>query len=349
MSAENPSRAELEARLTARLSSLDEEALRQLDATLGAAQEEAARAAAGDPPAEGAPPSAPDDILAATVSESPPGGRTISRRDFLLGAVAGGLVVTPTNLLTAFWATSRGEKSGAARARQEVQPELTKLRNLVKLYETLEQVGIDEVISTGIAILEVPLKAVREGSKALQAGLGLADTALTALEGALPALGAGLALAEGLVSVTQARLKIVQQVAGEVGGKISPLADAIGSFFSAILSRIPFGVGERIQDGINKITELITSLPSVLDGINNQLLLPLKNDWLSAEEGKGLRGRLTTPLRQKLLEPLKLHLGDLAALSDSLEQRLFGPAKAAIEERKKVRQQITDYRQANAL
>jgi|GEM_PF-816129 hypothetical protein len=349
MSAENPSRAELEARLTARLSSLDEAALRQLDATLGAAQEEAARAAAGDPPADNASPAAPDDILAATASESPPGSRAISRRDFLLGAVAGGLVVTPTNLLTAFWATSRGEKGGAARARQAVQPELTKLRNLVKLYETLEQIGIDEVISTGIAILEVPLKAVREGSKALQAGLGLADAALTALEGALPALGAGLALAEGLVSVTQARLKIVQQAAGEVGGKLSPLADAIGSFFSAILSRIPFGVGERIQDGISKITELITSLPSVLDGINNQLLLPLKNDWLSAEEGKGLRGRLTTPLRQKLLEPLKLHLGDLAALSDSLEQRLFGPAKAAIEERKKIRQQITDYRQANAL
>ena len=348
MNFESPSRADLEARITARLSSLDEEALRQLDATLGAAQEEA-RAGAGNPPAESAPPAAPDDILSATASEAPPGSRAISRRDFLLGAVAGGLVVTPTNLLTAFWATSRGEKSGAARARQEVQPELTKLRNLVKLYETLEQVGIDEVISTAIAILEVPLKTVREGSKALQAGLALADTALTALEGALPALGAGLTLAEGLVSVTQARLKIVQQVAGEVGGKINPLADAIGSFFSTILSRIPFGVGERIQDGINRITELITSLPSVLDGINNQLLLPLKNDWLSSEEGKGLRGRLTTPLRQKLLEPLKLHLGDLTVLSDSLDQKLFGPAKAAIEERKKIRQQITDYRQANAL
>jgi hypothetical protein len=348
MSAENPARAELEARITARLSSLDEEALHQLDATLGAAQEEA-RVAVSDPPTESASPAAADDVLAATASEAPPGNRAISRRDFLLGAVAGGLVVTPTNLLTAFWATSRGERSGAARARQEVQPELTKLQTLVKLYETLEQVGIDEVISTGIAILEVPLKAVREGSQALQAGLDLADTALTALEGALPALGAGLALAEGLVSVTQARLQIVQQVAGEVGGKLSPLAEAIGSFFSAILGRIPFGVGERIQDGINRITELITSLPSVLDSINNQLLVPLKNDWLSTEEGKGLRGRLTTPLRQKLLEPLKLHLGDLAALSDSLDQKLFGPAKAAIEERKKIRQQITDYRQANAL
>ncbi|HUV73765.1 MAG TPA: hypothetical protein VMW79_05625, partial [Anaerolineae bacterium] len=99
----------------------------------------------------------------------------ISRRQFLAGVTAGGAALVSTNLATGLVAGSLGTKAGQAVARLESEAELVKLRGLLGLYESLEQVGIDALLSTGVALLSASIEGLETGITALEKGVGLVD------------------------------------------------------------------------------------------------------------------------------------------------------------------------------
>lgn len=272
----------------------------------------------------------------------------ISRRQLLVGAAAGGAALVSTNLATGLVAGSLGTRAGQAVAQLETEAELIKLRGLLALYENLEQVGIDALLSTGMAALALSLGGLEAGITALEKGVDLVDEGVSALERSFPTIRSGLTIVESLVAGLERRVRRLQDVMAEVQEMVSPLSDAVGSFFSSLVERIP-GVGPSIIDALDRISELVGSLPDAIGEIRTGLLEPLREEWFTDDEERGLKGRLFNPLQESLLEPLEDFLSDLADAVDTWETQLVDPLEDALAQRKAMKKQIADYKEREGI
>lgn len=272
----------------------------------------------------------------------------ITRRQMIVGSIAGGAALVSTNLATGLVAGSLGTRAGQAVAQLESEVELIKMRGLLALYENLEQVGIDALLSTGLAAMALSLGGLKLGVTALERGVDLVDGAVAAFEGSFPTVRRGLAVVESLVTSLEGRVRQLQDVMAEVQDLVSPLSDAVGSFFSSLVERIP-GVGPAIVDALDRISELVGSLPDAIGEIRSRLLEPLRQDWFTDDEEEGFKGRLSNPLQESLLEPLDSFLSELADSIDEWRTRLADPVEEALLQRKVIRQQIVDYREREGI
>lgn len=267
----------------------------------------------------------------------------INRRQFLVGVGAGGAALVSTNLATGLVAGSLGTRAGQAVAQMESEVELVKLRGLLALYENLERVGIDALLSAGVVALTASLEGLEAGITVLENGVGLVDAGVTAFEGSFSTVRRGLILVESLVTSLEGRVERLQELMGEVQEIVAPLSDAVGSFFSSLVERIP-GVGPSILDALDRISQLVGSLPDALSEVRSRVLQPLREDWFTDDEESGLKGRLLNPLQEKLLGPLETHLADLADAIDEWQGQLIDPVEEALTEREAIRRQIVDYK-----
>ncbi|MGB3904864.1 MAG: hypothetical protein WBB22_08075 [Anaerolineae bacterium] len=268
----------------------------------------------------------------------------ITRRQFMLGVAAGGATLVSTNLATGLVAGSLGAKAGQAVAELESEAELIKLRSLLALYENLERVGIDAILSAGVAALSISLEGLEKGITALESGVGLVDAGVTALEETFPAMRRGLRVVESLLVSMENRVTQLQELMTEIQEVVSPLSDAVGSFLSALVERIP-GVGPAILDALDRISELVGSLPEAIGDVRSKLVEPLREDWFTDDEESGFKGRLLNPLQENLLEPLEEFLDHLASAIDDWQEQLVNPVEQALTEREDIREQIARYRE----
>jgi hypothetical protein len=270
-----------------------------------------------------------------------PGG--INRRQFLVGAAAGGAVLVSTNLATGLVAGSLGSKAGQAVAQLESEAELLKLRGLLALYENLEQVGIDALLSTGVAALSLSLEGLQTGVTVLEKGVGLVDAGVSGFERSFSSIRGGLILVEGLFASLETRVEQLQETMREVQEFVAPVSDAVGSLLSSLVERIP-GVGPATLDALDRISELTGALPDAIGEVRSRLVEPLREDWFTDDEESGLKGELLNPLQEELLEPLETFLGDLADAIDQWQGELVDPVEEALTEREVIKRQIADYK-----
>jgi hypothetical protein len=320
---EENDREELRARIGERLHSCDSDTLSRVLDLLDVADEKA-------------------DGRAVLFSEG------ISRRQFLAGVTAGGAALVSTNLATGLVAGSLGTKAGQAVARLESEAELVKLRGLLGLYESLEQVGIDALLSTGVALLSASMEGLKTGIAALENGVGVVDAGVTAFEDSFPVIRRGLAAVENLFTRLENQVERLQELMADVQDLVSPLSDAVGSFFSSLVERIP-GVGPSIVDALDRISELVGSLPDAIGEVRSRLIEPLSEDWFTDDEETGLKGELLNPLQEELLEPLESFLGGLTDTIDDWQEGLVDPLERALAEREAIRRQIADYKEREGM
>jgi hypothetical protein len=322
---ENEERGALRSKIVKRLGSCDEDTLERIGEMLGSTEV-----------------TVDDDEEPILFS----GG--ITRRQFLAGTAAGGAALVSTNVATAVMAGALGTRAGEAKAELESQAELLKLRGLVTLYENLEQVGIDAILSTGVAVLTISIDGLQLGITALQRGVSLVDSAVSAVENAFPTIRTGLRLVERLVTSIENRVTQLQDLMSDVQEVVSPLSDAVGSFFSSLVERIP-GIGPTIVDTLDRISELVGSLPETIGRMRTDLLEPLREDWFTDDEESGLKGKLLNPLQENLLEPLEGFLTDLNDAIDEWQEQLVNPVEEALIQRDVIRQQIAEYKEREGI
>jgi hypothetical protein len=122
----------------------------------------------------------------------------------------------------------------------------------------------------------------------------------------------------------------------------------VGTFFSSIVERIP-RVGPAMLDALDRISDLVGSLPDVVGEVKRRLLEPLREEWFTDDDETGLKGRLLNPIQDRLLEPLESFLSDLADTVDTWQQQLIAPAERALIEREAIRQEIADYKEQEGI
>jgi len=280
--------------------------------------------------------------------EEPETAEDMSRRKFLTGALAGGAagLAVAAGTGAAVWMV--GDRQ-ADRAKAAADDEIARLQGLVDLYEKLEGVGLDAIIHGGMAAVGLLFGGLEAGANGLKAGLELVEKGALSLEETFPIVRTGIEWVEKGVSALAGGIDALQNTLGRAIDKASPVTEALGDFVSLVLDKLPFGIGDQVRSVLETLSDLVGGIPELIEGINTHLLEPLRQDWFSLEEGKGLDDTLLKPLAERLFDPLEALLGDLVRLIDAWQQKLVAPSERAIEERAMIREQIAAYKRDHGL
>lgn len=270
-----------------------------------------------------------------------PAGEGLTRRQMLVAAAGGGAALAATALGAA--------KVGSLATSAQYELELTKLRTLLAMYEQLEKVGLDAILTTGLNIMRAPFDAVKGGLHLVQDGISAVQNALNAFQTNLDSLRAAASAANGVITDLSNRYLAAQAVVDAVTGRAQPLADSIAGFFAALLSKIPFGIGDNFKNGIDALVLLIQAIPASINTLTTQFLKPLADTFFPPNGNAEVKTGLLDPITQKLLQPLQGFLADVESLVNHWENDFGGPVQSALEQRAQLRQQIDDYRQQNKL
>lgn len=304
--------------------------------------------------------------------------KAISRRNFLTGAVVGGAagLAVAAGTGAVVWKVSEDEllaaqdaamaeleaKKTAADAELEAAQsaadlelqaaveaaaeEVAKMLGLLDLYEELDKIGLDGILEKGLAAVALPLGAVEVGARALSRGLEWTETALLSLAEALPSAQESLLWLEAQVSAVANGLEKLQTAVASALDRATnnAVGAAVEEFTNKVLDNLPFGLGDRFRAALQGLVVLVTSVDELVAGINTFLLEPLRDDWFSEEEGKGVGGTFVTPLIENVLDPLEAHLVSLSELADNWQNDLVSPSQKAMAERTQIREEIARYK-----
>jgi hypothetical protein len=273
-----------------------------------------------------------------------------SRRKFLSGAAAGGAagLAIAAGTGVAVWNIVDEQAQADLEA---AQAEIARLQGLVNLYENLEKIGLDAIISTGMKALALPLEAVELGAKALKSGLDWAEGALLSLKEALPTAQESILWLEGQVSAIADGIGKLEAGVGNALDKATDnaVAESLEDLANLILDNLPFGLGDKIREVLEGMVALVTSVDELVEGINAAFLEPMREKWFATEDGGGVGATFIDPLVEHVLDPVEAHLESLATLADTWQQELVSPAERALAERAAVREEIVRYREKYGL
>jgi hypothetical protein len=288
-----------------------------------------------------------EEALAAFLSGSDPIAEQadLSRRQFLTGTLAGGAagLAVAAGTGVGVWKIMDANRQAELQAAQR---EIDRLRGLVKLYEELDKTGLDAILQAGMAALALPLEGVQRGALLLKSGLDLVEGSLLSFSESLPSAQAAMLWLEDRVSDLAGAIGRLEQSIGralERAGE-NPVVQALEDLVNLVLDKLPLGLGSRFRGALEAVVEVMTTVDDTLTGINSSVLEPLREKWFSTQEGKGVGAALIDPLVRYLLDPLEAHLANLASLADAWQAKLVVPARAALEQRAKVRESITQYK-----
>ena len=273
----------------------------------------------------------------------------MTRRRFLQGTLAGGVAGLTVGAGGSLVAWKTGREVGRTAAELEAAVETLKLKGLLTLYENLERIELDAIVSTAIAAVGLLLHGVESGSLAIKGGLDAVEGLLLDFERVFPTIRAGIEWTERVISTLADRLQALEDTIEGVAEKAQPITESLGSFFDSVLDLLPFGYGDRIRAILDRLGDLVTNIPETVEGVNTHLLEPLRRDWFSEEEGKGLKASLIDPIVTRLLDPLEAFLGRLAELVGGWEEKLVKPTGEAISERDAIRTEIAQYKAKEGL
>jgi acyl-coenzyme A thioesterase PaaI-like protein len=329
---------ELRNRIVQRLDELDEETLRELDMVLAYQ----------------------DDYVLATAPEDE---HLLTRRQLLTGVLAGGVVLSTTNMATALLAREQGITIGAeqgaevgreralvtaSQTEHELQAELDVLRGLVAHYEQLAGIDIESAYLESLDRLASSIQALRALRPTLANGVTLVHDALERFESTIPTVREGMARADDILDALDQRLDNLGQTLSETAERAEPITDRLEGFFGAVVDRIPFGVGDRIQEVFERLRQLITAVPEAIVDLRDHLLEPLRSTWF-AEAANNVNTGLLSPIRTEVLDPVEQMLRDLDQFAENWRPDVGEPMESVLGQRRATLESIAVYKRRNGL
>lgn len=268
---------------------------------------------------------------------------TWTRRRVVTALATGAVTMTATHLGVAYEA-AQWEKQQRQPEIDELKAEIERLKGLVTLYENLEKIGIDAIISGAMTAFKSLLDGLRGGVALLHGGISAAEGTISGFQSTFAVLRGALAGAEQAVDNVAALLKNVQDLLGQATSPLDPMIRQVQQFFNDLLGKIPFGVGDNIRQTINGISGLIIAVPSMLLAVKTSLFDSLSATWFSDDSAKSIQGTLLDPISHLVLEPLAKFLDDVEQTLAHWESDVATPVQAALDQRTATRKQIADYR-----
>lgn len=251
-----------------------------------------------------------------------------SRRQFLKAAAAGGALVALTGGLAVgygYWSVLRQDA--------------IRMSSLVALYEEMDRLGLDAKLGAALVAIGNRIGTLRAAAESLRAGLQGGRAALLEFQSGFAPLQAGLRwLRQSVTTLSQRLLALENSVNGllELTG---PLTETVGGFLRWILDRLPGSAAEQVRDGLERLGEVVSPLPDLVEGLHQRILEPLEA-WFDARSAEGLGPNLVDPLLTLVLDPAEALLDQIVELFRSWEEEWAGSLQQTLERRQAIREQI---------
>lgn len=220
-------------------------------------------------------------------------------------------------------------------------------KDLVGLFDTLDNIGLDSIIGSALGAYAATLAALEGGVDALKAGIVSTENALDNFENTFASIRDALTEAEKALANVGALLKNAQELVANATSPILSFVDQSRKFFDDLLGKIPFGAGEGARQTINGIVGLIAGVPAALTEMESGLFRTLRDGWFTDDNARSIEATLTKPIINGLLEPLRQFLETVDTTINSWEAQVTTPVNDALSQRQIVQKQITEYRTQN--
>ncbi len=241
---------------------------------------------------------------------------------------------------------ARSELNAATTQAQSLQAqldaalsELEQHRALNGLWQSLDAIGLDDLLRSALEAVGDALRTVLSVLAALNAGLTQGTSALQRFIQSLPGPSDGIRWLQQRVNALASDLAWLTQQVQQAVEPIEPFATQIGEFVVWVLERLPFGAGDKARAGMEAMKTVINSLPITVDGINQDVLDPLAS-WFGDDIRVNLTGTLITPLQDKVITPARSLASHVTDFDRTYRQELAGPIENALAQRAAIRAQI---------
>jgi hypothetical protein len=229
-----------------------------------------------------------------------------------------------------------------------LQAELDVLRGLVAHYEQLAGIDIESAYLESLDRLASSIQALRALRPTLANGVTLVHDALERFESTIPTVREGMARADDILDALDQRLDNLGQTLSETAERAEPITDRLEGFFGAVVDRIPFGVGDRIQEVFERLRQLITAVPEAIVDLRDHLLEPLRSTWF-AEAANNVNTGLLSPIRTEVLDPVEQMLRDLDQFAENWRPDVGEPMESVLGQRRATLESIAVYKRRNGL
>jgi hypothetical protein len=223
------------------------------------------------------------------------------------------------------------------------------LGGLLALYGQLDELELDEVVDGGLDELGFWIDQALSHIPVLRRGLTTADRLLGELEASLPSIEDGIGWLRGIVNRLADALQVMEDSLEETVEPLQPLAAKLADFVRKVLGWVPFGVGKRVQRGLDGILGVLTHIPELVRSVDSLVLAPL-GDWFSSDdEQPPIQSGLIAPVKEDALRPAERLATDVEVVDKQLTEKLADPVRARLSARKPVRDEIGRYREQYGL
>lgn len=285
----------------------------------------------------------------------------LTRRQALTGALFGGAAVVGAGVAGSYLGES-GILDESAQRIEELNgivnqwqdragylgDQLDNATGLINMFDDLEGIGLDDVVNTGIAAVANALGGAADVAQALREGVIVGRNNLNQLDQGLALLDGVLTGAENTVTRLSQLLQGLEDGLQQAGEPIAPITDALGSFFTKLVEKIPV-VGPQIIEAIDRVKVVIGAIPESVANINRDVIEPLRQTFFPRDGSGNIQVRLLEPLTALIFTPIENLLNGLASLADTWQRQLQEPAQQKIEARTKLRADIQKYREEKQL
>jgi|GEM_PF-1113039 len=226
--------------------------------------------------------------------------------------------------------------------------QLTKHQELTGLYDQLEGVDLDTVVTTGLVAMSTGLGAVSGLAPVLREGLALARTLLISFEQALPDFQEAMTWLGDQVLNLRLNLFAIENAAQRtVDQAISGLTEVFGEFANFVLDHLPFNIGGKVRETLSTIQQLLNGLTDMADGTDEKVLGRISKRV--SDGPQSWKRTLVKPIREKTLSPIERMLIAITDAETTFTTDLNDPAQTALEQRTALKEKIADFRAANGL
>jgi len=209
------------------------------------------------------------------------------------------------------------------------------------LWASLDDLGLDDIVSSGLAVVQIPLAAVVRVAGLLGLGLQVGRAAIQSFVNSLPKPRAGMTwLSQQVDRLADALedLALKLQEAVDPDNKVTAM---VTSFVLWLLDKLPFGAGDQAKAGLESMENIVNSLPVLTDGIVSDVITPIAG-WFGTDDEESFDGLLFNPIRGDVFQKADDIIEQVATLEQRFNEELLEPVQAALENRQALRQQIAE-------
>lgn len=228
--------------------------------------------------------------------------------------------------------------------------QLSILGGLLALYEELESVSLEEVVTEGVTAVSEELTTLLDQIPTFQEGIAMSRAALDAFEEKIPLLENGRDWLAAQITKMETFMANIEQFVQDAAEKAGPFIEMFVEWMEKVLRWLPFGLGEKSANILNATVALLTETPATLSGLQVNISEPMAQLLGPTDQPEAsVRSQLVQPVRDNMLAKAEKVIALSQNVGATYHEKVSEPAETAVARRQAIQQLIATYRQQHQI